>query len=523
MLRFKTFHASKIETSRGSYEGIDQQCEVGVVPILIGYFVTKENSMVRRVTLAFSLMLCLKVTVQAQTCGTDTVSLNALWEYATGLSLPIHVAADESNPEYIYVAAKSGGVLVLDVSDPAGATLAATITVSSFSNLEAMYCEQYGNYLYVALGNYFGTDVQQAGLAIVNITEPDNPVVEDVWENETTVKGCAVVKAEGSYAYLGAMTDGLIILDISDKSNIQFVSKLIPDPDWPVVNPTPTATPNARGMALKGDVLYLCYDAGGLRIINVADKQHPVETGRYINQEALEKQQAYNDIEIHGELAYIGVDYCGLEIVNVSDTSNITQTGWWDPWDCTSPSNIWIGSHGHGNEVHLDTALQVVFISAGASDLRIVDVSDPIHPDSCSGFGSFTDSLAAYAATVSGDRIFLSYIFAFIPYFSVWAGVKEVQWHSSMTPVVELTSGSGISVYPNPFTRHITINGVSDVQQTYEVKVFNSMGSVIKHENVKEDHKGLLFLELPEVPPGVYLVSVQSEQSIFSVMAVKKE
>ncbi|MFI5135051.1 MAG: LVIVD repeat-containing protein, partial [Chitinophagales bacterium] len=360
--------------------------------------------------------------MQAQLCGNDTLTLQQKWEYGTGFSLPIHVTINSLNPSYIFAAAQSGGLMIFDVSNPNAASLTGTIPISSFDNLYVMSCEENLNYLYVALGNYFGTNPQKSGMAIVDVTDPLNPVITNQWENSTVVKGAAIVKVQGNYAYLGAMTDGLIILDVSDKSNIQFVSKFIPDPNWPVPNPIPSATPNARGMQIIGNIIYLCYDAGGLRIINIADKLNPKETGRYINQSALNKQQAYNNIVVHDDLAYIGVDYCGMEIVNISDTSNITQTGWWNPWDCTSPNNFWIGSHGHGNEVTYDDQQKVVFMSAGASDLRIIDVSDPSNPDSCGGFGTFTDTLGAYAATVSGNKIFLSYIFTLIPYVSVWSG-----------------------------------------------------------------------------------------------------
>jgi hypothetical protein len=459
----------------------------------------------------------------AQLCGNDTLSLELQWEYGTGLSLPIHVTPDEVNANYLYVAAKSGGLIVLNVSNPGQASPANTLPVSSFNNLEVMNCEQYGSYLYVALGNYFGANVQAAGMAVVNITDPENPVVTDVWQSSSVVKGAAIVKGEGDYAYLGAMTDGLIILDVSDKSNIQFVSKFIPDPNWPVENPTATSMPNARGMLVRDDVVYLCYDAGGLRIINVHDKLNPKETGRYINQSALSKQQAYNDIEIYDGLAYIGEDYCGMEIVNVADTSNMTQVSWWNPWDCTSPSNIWIGSHGHGNEVTFDAQQQVVFMSAGASDLRIIDVSDPAHPDSCSGFGSYADTLASYGASVSGDRVFISYIIAIIPYFSVWAGVKELKWESSYNVINETASEVNFSVSPNPCHDHVEITVPNCDLQNARVLVKDVSGITCLTQDIRSVNKELISINASILPAGLYFVSFITETQSFTTKMVKQE
>jgi hypothetical protein len=459
----------------------------------------------------------------AQPCGTDTISLQLQWEYGTGLSLPIHAEPDENDPGFLYVAAKSGGLIILNVSVPGQATLSGTLPVASFNGLEVMNCEQHGNYLFVALGNYFGTDVQQAGMAIVDVSDPESPEVKDVWDNQEVVKGACSVKVQDDYAYLAAMNDGLIILDISDKNNIQFVSRFIPDPNWPVENPVPTAVPNARSLQVEGDIVYLCYDAGGLRIINVHDKLNPKETGRYINPQTAGKQQAYNDITIHDGLAYIGVDYCGMEIVNVTDTSNLVQAGWWNPWDCTSPSNIWIGSHGHGNEVTYHEQQQIIFMSAGASDLRIIDVSDPANPDSCSGFGSFADTLASYGASVSGERVFITYIIAVIPYFSVWAGVKELKWESAYNAVGESVINEEVRISPNPFYDRIEVSIPGDHSEGAQVYVRDPSGRTLITEFIRAGSDRVFLIRTSMLPPGMYLVSIVTEKGSVTASAVKQD
>src|SRR5205085_7057044 len=112
---------------------------------------------------------------------------------------------------------------------------------------------------------------------------------------DTLLGGSGIVKVEGNYAYLGAMTHGLVILDVTDKNNIQFASRFVPSIYYPDANPTPSFY-NARGMEVKNDIVYLCYDAGGLRIINVQDKLNPVETGRYSNPVMNGLPRAYNNI-----------------------------------------------------------------------------------------------------------------------------------------------------------------------------------------------------------------------------------
>ena len=82
----------------------------------------------------------------------------------------------------------------------------------------------------------------------------------------------------GNYAYLGAMKNGLKIFDISDKNLPVLRSTFIPSISYPDANPDP-AKYNARGMAVKNNIVYLCYDAGGIRIINTTDKLNPKQTG----------------------------------------------------------------------------------------------------------------------------------------------------------------------------------------------------------------------------------------------------
>jgi hypothetical protein len=273
-------------------------------------------------------------------------------------------------------------------------------------------------------------------------------------------------------------------------------------------------------MEVADNVVYLCYDAGGLRIINVADKLNPKETGRYINAAATGKQQAYNDVEVYNGLAYLGVDYCGMEIVEVTDTSNITQTGWWNPWDCVSPFNLWIGSPGHANEVTLDAAKQIVYLSAGASDLRVVDVSNPANPDSCSGFGSYTDTLAAYAATVSGERIFLTYLYAFIPYFSVWAGIKEVNGQSFIgtnSPPVEMT----LSIFPNPATDHITVRLPSNMAGN--LTITDVWGRNLITQSFDNTGAQEFTCPLPACwPAGIYQVAFATGTSVITKKVIRK-
>ncbi|MDX1940347.1 MAG: hypothetical protein SFU99_07335, partial [Saprospiraceae bacterium] len=216
---------------------------------------------------------------------------------------------DRNEQPYLYSASLSLGLIIYNISDISNPISIDTLPPSSFHNLNVNNLHQDGDYLYLSLGNFQGT-TQKAGLAILNVSDPSNVSVAAIWDSTTYMQGCAIVRTDGQYAYLGAMEDGIIILDISDKENPIFVSQFQPDPSWPGVANYP---PNARGIEIRDNILYLAYDAGGLRLIDISDKQNPVQIAQYVNTNLITRAlPAYNNIRLVGDYAFITVDFCGL-------------------------------------------------------------------------------------------------------------------------------------------------------------------------------------------------------------------
>jgi hypothetical protein len=247
-----------------------------------------------------------------------------------------------------------------------------------------------------------------------------------LWTSATTLKGSAVVLVSGRYAYLGAMRAGVFIFDVSNPRAIVPVASILPDVNFPRPNPNSVQHPNARGLAIKGDLLFVAYDSGGIRVIDVADKARPREIARYINGAIRNKQQAYNNIVINGRLAYVAVDYCGIEILDISNPQAIRQTGWWNPWDCETMSNNWFNSPGHTNQLVLDASRRLVFLSAGDSELLAVDVKNPARPELAGHFGAPKDGRGTWGLAVTDRNVFLTYIKAFIPFRGGWSGVTAL-------------------------------------------------------------------------------------------------
>jgi len=365
----------------------------------------------------------------AMTISLQAAGLKHRWDFATPGDLPQTVARDLEGRPYLYAAIKNGGLLVLRLGQAkTGPQAVARLNTSTFANLDVMNLVQRGDYLYLALGSFFSARGSKAGLAIVSIKHPRQPKVTALWTSARKIRGSAIVETDGETAYLGAMSKGVFIFDVSNKRQIRELSRILPDVHFPRRNPGRVQHPNARGLAIRGNLLFVANDAGGLRVIDVSDKRRPREIGKYINQALPRKQQAYNNVVLDGSRAYVALDYCGLEILDISDPRKIRQLGWWNPWGCDRNSNLWFNSPGHTNQLVYDRAHQAVLLSGGDSEVLVVDVSNPARPRLTASFGKPKNKRGTWGVSAAGDRIYLTYIKTFIPFSGRWSGIRALRW-----------------------------------------------------------------------------------------------
>lgn len=361
--------------------------------------------------------------------GTD-ITLSFKWEKEDASYLPQAMIYDEFDRPFLFLAAKASGLIIFNDNGDEELTQAAQVPIGDLFSLHVMNIFQEGNYLYLALGDFFdGLNGSKAGIAIINIENPTNPIVESKWQSDEIIGGSAVVTVENGYAYLGAMEFGFYIFDVTNPGEIIEKSNYTPNLDYPVENPQGLQIPNARGMTVIGNTMYLCYDAGGIRIIDVTNKEMPNEIGQFHNFAAIENTpKAYNTIIINGNLAYCAVDYCGFEIWDITTLGQEELIGWWNPWDCDTFSNIWLNSPGHANQMIHDTANNLLFVNTGRSDLSVLDISDPEDPTLKQSYGVFDDTEATWGMTMKNNDIYLLYIAAGVPLYSDWSGIKKLNW-----------------------------------------------------------------------------------------------
>lgn len=458
----------------------------------------------------FALLLLAPVSISAQPC--NNLNLQHQADIASTIQqMTLTMLQDGSRP-YLYVANKEGGLKIYDINNVNAPQLLQSIGGDSFQSLHVMNLSQQGNYLYLALGNHFGTATQSGGIAIVDVSNPAMAMVKGLWKDSSSSGGCGIVKTEGNYAYVGAMGRGLVILDISDKSNIRFVSRFVPDINYPTPNPNPNLY-NARGMEVQNSIVYLCYDAGGFRIINCSNKQQPVETGRYSNPVMNGKPRAYNNIVLDDSLVYIAVDYCGLEVLNIRDTANIKLHAWWNPWNCQTNAANWFSSAGHTNEIAYSKECHKLFIATGKSDMYVVDVSNPGEPDSCNIYGGTENGIGTWGVSMQGNRLFLSYIITVgVPFASNWTGVKILTWTPCTTSDVPAPEAQTLLLFPNPAEDVVRLQLPSTSQVPAHLQLVNALGEV---KDVPYSYIGnnSYVLHIAALQKGVYLLRTQQAET----------
>jgi len=435
-------------------------------------------------TILFLLFLLLSGRMFSQTAPVNFQLVSGFeytWHYSCYLAL-----FDRQERPYIYSANNELGFMVYDIADINNPVPVDTMMPAVFGGLTASNIFQDGNYVYLSVGGFQGIG-QRAGLAILNITDPENITIEDQWDSTAFNQGCAITIVDGDYAYLGIMELGIVILDISDKTDIRFVSTYQPYTEWP--HPSGLfSTPNARGMAIRNDTLYLCYDAGALRVIDVTDKEQPVEIGHYINPTLdATARPAYNNVVLAGNYAYVAVDYCGIDIVNISDPANPVNAGWVNPWDC-SPTN-WNGRPGHTNQIMTFRNNTMLFVSGGDTEILAYDITDRENPVELGSFFTLSDSIVTWGIDVKENYAVLAQVDNPFgqPYLADWGGIRILSWDGGVTGVNEESGiqNPELMVYPNPVQDFLMMKNIPS-NYTPAYKILDNTGRLIKSGDVKE-------------------------------------
>lgn len=471
-----------------------------------------------KITLFFLLSLfCLfNVSVQAQV-DVDFVEEIPITDI---FSSPVSSHHDNTGAPFLYVCTNNSGLKFYHTSPGNPAQLYKTLSTQELQINKVAHLQQVGNLLYLALGAPWQNS-SNPGMAIVDISDPWSPVVRDVIFPSPNAgnPGCSQILIRGDYAYLSAMGAGLMIFDISDPDQIAWKSTS-------VLAPTPIAGTGlgVRCVALQNNLAFLAYDQGGMRVMDITSKTNPIELPyAYLepNPSWWAVAKAYNHVTLNGNLAYIAADYRGVEVVDISDLNNMHQVGHYNPWNPTHNPWIWFSADGHTNLMEYNSKEQLLFVASAASELVVLDMSDPTSPTLVGSVGGPANNQAAWGASVFGTKVALSYVKTPYtwPYNGTWAGVRTYEWSLSSSGKVSFEQeGSNDlvqEVYPNPFHEKITVQIEMPTSQEIKVVVYDLKGQVVRLLAEKEFAAGSHELswdgksEVGEpMPAGVYLCQV---------------
>lgn len=428
---------------------------------------------------------------------TDTIIIEPAGEFEYSWTYSAYTSVfDKQGEPYVYTASMELGLVVFDISDIQNPLPVDTILPAQLNNLKLTNISQFNNYLFGSLGSFQGL-TQNAGLVIFNVGDPQNVIIEDQWDSTAFTEGSAIAITDGQFAYLGAMSEGLIILNVSDVNHISYVSDILPDPNFPEI-PGPFSIPNARGMALKNaDTLILCYDAGGLRMIDVSDKFNPAEIGMYANA-SIEStaQSAYNNVVLIDNYAYVPVDYCGLDVVDISSPT-MTNVNWINPWGCTTTN--WDGCEGHTNQL-VNVGDSLLFVSGGDSEILVYDISDKANPVLKGEHINILDMEVTWGIDVKQNLIATAMVDnpIGVPYDSDWGGIQLFEWNQSYLNQNTYQQNE-ISIFPIPSDDVVTLAGL--IPQD-EIMIHSLSGKLICRNTMSTNQAAFT------LSSGVYLISV---------------
>ncbi len=243
----------------------------------------------------------------------------------------IHSVAIDGN--YAYLAAESGGLQVIDVSDPYA--LAAASAGGGADNAYELALN--GDHAYVA-------DDFSGGISVFDISDPANPFRTGYVAVSGEVRG---VDTWGEYAFAGCGNQGLASLNISD-------------PAAPAVVQNLAGFTGAGRLRVYGKRAFVSDGSGGLKIVDISDPSSMSLEGSY------SASGGVADVVVEGRHAFLAAGTGGLEIVDVSDPAN--------------PSNISSLAPPFGEARGLDISGGFALVALSGGGVWLIDVADIYAP-----------------------------------------------------------------------------------------------------------------------------------------------
>lgn len=268
------------------------------------------------------------------------------------------------NGNYAYLADSDGGLQIIDISTPTSPQFA-----GSYPNASICGVAISGNYAYVSDYADPIEDGNPAGLKVIDITPAwdGNPVTQPFLVGECPTNEAWGVSVSGNYAYVADRHEGLVVIDITEPTQVDNNS-------WVGA----CQFLNAWDVTVKNGYAYVSGHNKGLKVIDVTDPENLDEdyiVGFYDTYKAI-----YSIVT--ETYVYVADFNAGLKIIEIPDSYPIPPTSTENP---PLELNI-VGSARTDEAWGLYVDGNNVYIADGAGGLKVIRTIIPKVPevmDSC--------------------------------------------------------------------------------------------------------------------------------------------
>jgi len=311
--------------------------------------------------------------------------------YAADWSWPKRLVV---TPQHALVAVGGDGLAIFDITAPANPTLLSQHTTGGMTEDVAVS----GHYAYLATGS--------AGLEVLDWSDPTAPQTVGRYSSGLV----QAVALTGSIVWIITEANGLEGLDVSDPTNPQRRSVLptgisaqhlviegtrayasagygweifdLSDPDTPQHIAGYNTEQLITSIAVSDSSAFLTSDA--LHVFDISDPANALPLGRYSEGEGWGSQ-----VGVDGPLAYLADARAGLQVIDVSAGPDLPQRGHHAP---------------SSNALGLALAGDHVYVADSSAGLEVFDISNPSDP---LRVGQLATIRSALGLAVSGNLAYL--------------------------------------------------------------------------------------------------------------------
>ncbi|MCE7741884.1 MAG: hypothetical protein GOP50_05455 [Candidatus Heimdallarchaeota archaeon] len=281
-----------------------------------------------------------------------TFQLISLMNTTTTAEILTYPAASiEVKEDIAYVAERTGGIELIDVSDPYNLENLGRFNDDTGNFIELVINE---NYLYAASG--------ESGLVIFDISGSTSSIspLSKIYDLANITRFLTI---QNEIAYIDINGEGFAIIDVSDPTTPIVLSRTAKD-----TNPALDFI-DSRDIAIKDNFAFLVGYASGITVFDLSDKSNPAQLYTYTEFPGTSESLHVQSIEIVDDIAYIAADTSGLVALDISDPSDISVLGRFNVTTLTIVSEVYI----EGNHAYLITSNHINF----EYGLRIINITEP--------------------------------------------------------------------------------------------------------------------------------------------------